>query len=225
MPLIWKLVAMGLAGIYDLVFGVFVTVLFGAIFNVSLQLEHYFLGALLGASPDIDLLIPLLTGTKEKGANKHHEYWTHRPIVGIPSGIFLGWFLGGEFWAWVAGTAIFFHYLHDTDGWLGLNDNGIAWFWPLSKKYWGFSAWRIRGRTLAQLEAESGGFESIYIKYLKPTKRSIVELAAVVVFILLIAYLGFGEFEELVGAIIISLMLVGIILIGLIWNLKIPNKS
>lgn len=180
----WKLCAFGFAGILDLAVGFFVTHFLAQWFGYELAWWHYAIGAFLGASPDIDLVAAFI----KKNPTSHHEYLTHRPIFGISFAAFLGWIVGGEFWAWCAGLCVFWHYLHDTEGFLSLTDNGIAWLWPVSKKYWGMRGGRIVGKSFEEFEAEEDKKFEIYDKFLMPTRRALTEF--IVFSILLVAILG-----------------------------------
>ncbi len=168
----WLVVSSGLAGILDLAVGLALVHALGGIFSYPLEWWQYAIGAFLGASPDIDLILAVV----RKRETEHHEYLTHRPIVGIPAAAALGWLAGGEFWAWCAGLGVFWHYCHDTEGFLGLADNGIAWLWPFSRRYWGIRNFRVVSKTLGEhVAAEDNSFDSIYDKYLTPTRRSVTE--------------------------------------------------
>ena len=167
----WTLASLGLAGILDLAVGALIVHLLSEYFVYPLVWWQYAIGALLGASPDLDLFYAFWSKTP----NGHHEFLTHRPIVGIPLAATIGWLLGGEFWAWCAGGGVFWHYLHDTKGFLCLYDSGLAWLWPFSRKYWGVKNLRVVSETLGELFSKEKGFESIHATYLTPTRRSITE--------------------------------------------------
>ena len=174
----WTFASLGLAGVLDLAAGALLVRLLSQYFVHPLAWWHYVIGAFLGASPDIDLFL----GFFEKNPNGHHEYLTHRPSVGIPLAIVLGWFFGGEFWAVAAGIGVFWHYLRDTKGFLGLYDNRLAWFWPFSRRYWGVQNLRVVSETLEELLSKEKGYESLHAAFLTPTRRSITEFALTVIF-------------------------------------------
>ncbi len=162
--------------------GTFFVHILSGYFTHPLVWWQYGIGAFLGASPDIDLCYAFF----KKNANGHHEYLTHRPIVGIPFAVALGFLLGGTFWGTAAGVGVCWHYLHDTKGFLCLYDNGLGWFWPFSKKYWGVCNGRIVSETLKELLGkEESNFDSIYGKYLAPNRQSLTE------FILTSIFLGY----------------------------------
>lgn len=169
----WTLASLGCAGVLDLVMGMFFVHLLSAYFSYPLHWWQYVIGAFLGASPDIDLF----WGFFKKNQNEHHEFLTHRPIIGIPFAVALGWIFGGVFWAFAAGIGALWHYLHDTEGFLGLSDGGIAWFWPFSKKYWGMRNFRVVSRQPDCSEADKNALDWFYESYLVPTRRSVTEFA------------------------------------------------
>jgi hypothetical protein len=85
----WKLAALGFAGILDLAAGTLFIHLLSQYFAYPLSWWQYVIGAFLGASPDIDLLHAFF----RKNASGHHEYLTHRPIMGISFAVTLAWLL------------------------------------------------------------------------------------------------------------------------------------
>lgn len=175
----WRFISLGLAGILDLAAGMLIVTLMSEYFSYQLVWWQYVIGAFLAASPDIDLLL----GFFGKDLDGHHEYLTHRPIVGIPLAITIGWIIGGEFWALASGIGVFWHYLHDTQGFLFLYDNGLGWFWPFSRRYWGMQRGRVVSRTPKELSQSAGGaFDCLYECYLTPTRRSITEFVLTSIF-------------------------------------------
>ncbi len=168
----WTFASLGFAGILDLAVGALIVHLLSGYFAHPLEWWQYIIGALLGASPDIDLFYAFF----KKQASGHHEYLTHRPALGIPLATAVGWILGGEFWAVASCIGVFWHYLHDTEGFLGLAEGGLAWFWPFSRKYWGVEKYRIVSRTPVEHEGGNGNdYDFFYEKYLSPTRRSVTE--------------------------------------------------
>lgn len=170
----WKIVALFFAGILDLATGLLIMHTLSVSFAHPLLWWQYAIGACLGASPDIDLFYAFW----KKNATGHHEYLTHRPIIGIMLATVLGFLLGGAFWAWCTGIAVSWHYLHDTDGFLGLSGGGIAWFWPISKKYVGMRGFRTQLVSWASKEYrgdEGNDCDDIYQTYLTATRRSLTE--------------------------------------------------
>ena len=187
----WRITSLGLAGVLDLAAGMVIVTLLGEYFSYPLLWWQYLIGALLAASPDIDLLL----GFFGKRVDEHHEYLTHRPIFGLPFAIVGGWIIGGEFWAYASGFGVLWHYLHDTQGFLFLYDNGLAWFWPYSKKYWGIRNFRVVYRIPNELpQSEGGAFDSLYECYLTPTRRSVTEFVLTSGCIGYVASSVFGDF-------------------------------
>ncbi len=199
------IVSLGLAGVLDLAAGLFFVYMLGEYLSYPLSWWQYAIGAFLGASPDIDLLL----GFFGKDPDYHHEHLTHRPILGIPFAIAIGWFIGGTFWALAAGVGVFWHYLHDTKGFLLLYDNGIGWFWPFSRKYWGVQNLRVVGEDLKEfIQKEETGFNTIYACYLGPTQRALTELIPTG---LLLGYVVGNLFAHSLGALVAALFYMSII--------------
>jgi hypothetical protein len=189
----WKFVALGCAGVLDLAAGALFVHLLGAYFAQPLLWWQYAIGAALGAAPDIDLFYAWY----KNNMTGHHEYLTHRPIVGISLAIALGFICGGAFWATAAGVGVCWHYLHDTEGFLGLPGGGIAWCWPVSKKYLGmhgFATTEISWTNKVYTGDEGNDVDEICEIYLTPTRRSIVEFALTGIFLGYIVGDLFGVF-------------------------------
>lgn len=196
----WKIVALGFAGILDLAAGLLIVHVLSVYFAHPLVWWQYAIGAFLGASPDIDLFYAFW----KNNATGHHDYLTHRPIIGIPLATTIGWILGGEFWAIAAGIGVLWHYLHDTDGFLGLDGGGIAWCWPLSKKYVGMKG--LTAQVVSWTSKEYQGDEGndcgdIYETYLTATWRSVIEFLLTGAFTGYVvgALFGFGFGAALAG--------------------------
>lgn len=205
-----KVIALGLAGILDLAAGTLFVFLLSKYFSHPLLSWQYILGAFLAAAPDIDLLLCLFG----REPNEHHENLTHRPIVGILLAALLGGFFGGTFWALTAVIGVCWHYLHDTEGFLFLYDNGIGWLWPFSKKYWGVRNFQIVSQTLPEfLAGKKTGFGATYEDYLNPTPKSLREFTLAGIFF---GYVAGGLFGPLFGVIVAGLFLLSIMLI---WKL------
>lgn len=169
--LFWKIAALGLAGTLDLAMGTLIAHVLAQISSYPLEWWQYAIGACLGASPDIDLLL----GSFGVDRRYHHEHLTHRPIVGLPLAFFLGWLFGGMFWGVVAVTCVFWHYLHDTHGFLCLYDNGLGWFWPFSRKYWGVRNYRVVSESLEEFLDKTRNDAVFFGGYLSPSGRSVTE--------------------------------------------------
>lgn len=197
-------VSLGLAGILDLAAGLFFVYMLGEYLSYPLAWWQYAIGAFLGASPDIDLLL----GFFGKDPDYHHENLTHRPILGIPFAILLGWLMGGPFWACAAGVGVFWHYLHDTKGFLLLYDNGLGWFWPFSHKYWGVKNLRPVGEDPKMfIQKEGSGFGTVYESYLGPTRKALTELVPTG---LLLGYVVGHVFNSSLGALVAALFYMSI---------------
>jgi hypothetical protein len=189
----WKITALGFAGILDLAAGLFIVHVLSIFFAHPLVWWQYAIGAFLGASPDIDLFYAFW----KKNATGHHDYLTHRPIIGVTLAITLGWFWGGTFWAIAAGVGVFWHYLHDTDGFLGLSGGGIAWLWPFSEKYLGMrglNAQVVSWTSQTYKGDEGNDCDDIYKTYLIATQRSVTEflLTGVLVGYVVGSLFGYG---------------------------------
>ncbi|TSC96526.1 MAG: hypothetical protein Athens071426_481 [Parcubacteria group bacterium Athens0714_26] len=167
---LWKLYAMALAGMLDIAVGITVVFLFGKFFGQKMGLMSYVAGVFLSIAPDFDIIFLYLTDKKS-----HHEFITHRPIIVLALVAGIGWFVENKFWSLLASILIFWHYLHDTEGFLGIKENGIAWLWPFSKYYYGFSDGKIVVKT-SEERLKNASFKSALNQYLYPNYRSFMEL-------------------------------------------------
>jgi hypothetical protein len=90
------------------------------------------IGSFFALFPDLDIVSNIWRRT-EVNFNHHETLW-HRPVWVLSLAFLIGYMLLGTFFATVAVSGIFWHYLHDTKGFGGC---GITWFWPISRLYWG----------------------------------------------------------------------------------------
>ena len=166
-----------LMGILDMAVGIFVVFFIGSLYGHDVGWAGYFLGAALGVSPDIDLVYLLIR--RGGFSENHHEYLTHRPIIGIPAAVLIGGLLGGWFWAFIAGICVCCHYVHDTKGFGG---GGIAWFWPFSRFY--YSPFGIGDPE--QTKKVRNHHKAIERLMLSPSRKVIVENAIVAILIMIV---------------------------------------
>lgn len=164
-----------LAACMDFAMGILIVSILGSIFSVEIPLWVYVLGAFLAVLPDMDIILDVLKGSDLQGWD-HHLTIMHRPTVILPTvaviGAFLGFFLGSPlFYSLVFILCVFWHYLHDTKGFGG---GGIAWLWPVSRMYWGFSGGEIPEEVRTREEP-------FYLEWIKPTALSVRELGFVVI--------------------------------------------
>ncbi len=125
-----------LAGYMDFCMGVFLCVMISRmIFHTTPTFLCMFLCAVAALIPDFDIVWPIIIGQNPVG--DHHQWLTHRPGFIVPVTATVGYLLAGKRGVWLAGTCVLWHLFHDTKG--VLDGGGIAWLWPWSQKYWGFT--------------------------------------------------------------------------------------
>lgn len=169
-----------LAGFLDISAGILIVHILGIFFNkISIGAADYFLGAILAVLPDIDLVYLFLKKGKVEG--NHHEIIAHRPLIMIPLMAGAEALLGSAFWSVAAALCLLWHYLHDTEGFGG---GGVAWLWPLSKKYYS----PLRSCEPHESLAGALGSFHAWIKdtWLRPNKQSAIELALGSFFLILV---------------------------------------
>lgn len=98
--------------------------------------EIAFLGALVGAFPDLDF-IPYFWRTRSIELRRHashRDYISHAPVLWFCMGIAVSIYAASPFWR-TAGTVLWLsswsHFLLDTIG------GRIMWLWPFTKKRFG----------------------------------------------------------------------------------------
>ncbi|TSC89816.1 MAG: hypothetical protein G01um10143_306 [Parcubacteria group bacterium Gr01-1014_3] len=194
-----KVVGNGMAAALDLSMGIFIVFLASKVAGREIAVSALVIGAILAVLPDFDVIFMFLGRGKVYG--DHHQMWPHRPAIVIPVVVLLGWFLGGVFWGIVGGACVFWHYIHDTRGFGG---GGIAWFWPLSKKYYSLKGAEDPKDSLM---AQSEGNHESYIEkeVLGPSTRFLIEYALSAV---IIGAVAVGLFGLLIGSVVgIAMML------------------
>lgn len=160
--------AMAMAAFPDFAVGCFIATVIALTMDVPIQWWYLPLGGILALLPDFDILEPvvqrLITGKQITG-NHREATVLHRPLVILPTVTLAAWAFGGEYWAVTAFLCVLAHYVHDARE---TGSDGLAWFWPISKKYWWIG----------------GSFEPRYNEiedwlertWLKPSERSITEM-------------------------------------------------
>lgn len=94
-------------------------------YEYKLEWWHYlFIAPLIGLFPDLDTLWQY--ARERKVDDRHHQSFTHRPILMITPPL-VAWPLFSWEWGLVITLGLFGHYLHDSTGYFG-----IGWFWPIS---------------------------------------------------------------------------------------------
>lgn len=169
------------AMLLDISAGAFTVLVAGMAVGYEVSIIECGIGSLFALSPDIDCAWQFLRGRHAR--NDHHQYITHRPIFGVSVALLLGGAYGVAtgMWLWcaVAPLLVLWHYLHDTEGFLG---RGIAWLWPISPWHYGFcfSKMRITKRGPWEYGDDehgiAGEMHDLYDLYFYPTHQSIVEL-------------------------------------------------
>lgn len=197
MATILRLLGNGMFAILDFTVGIFLVYLLGILLNHEVGMLQLLLGGILTLAPDFDVVYMLLRRGRIYG--NHHEYFTHRPIVGIPLAAGLGYLLGGQFWAITAGTCLFWHYLHDTKGFGG---GGMAWLWPLTRLY--VSPFGVQKPEESVQNNETHGHnEGMCREILSPTKKSVIEYTIAAALLL---YVGWEFFAPWAGVLVAALL-------------------
>lgn len=122
----------GLAAFLDFSVGTFVTAVIFSYYGVDSTLIALFVGGWLALLPDFDILPHILKGKDIE--LDHRQTLLHRPILVVPVLTVIAYGIFGPVWAIVAFTCVTWHFLHDTD--FIAKRYGIAWFWPISKRFW-----------------------------------------------------------------------------------------
>ena len=189
-----------LVAFLDFSAGIFIVSAGSLIAGRESSIVYYIIGGALALAPDFDVFYMYLKRGEIYG--DHHQYFTHRPIVGLPLAALIGFAVGGLFWCAVAIICVFWHYVHDTEGPTG--GGGIAWFWPFSEKY--RSPWKtsdpkqsLSGQAIGRQD------ELLESEWLAPSARSVSELVAGTILFSVAAANLFNWFIGIVCAAIIWL--------------------
>jgi hypothetical protein len=186
--LFYWLICNALIAFLDFSAGVFIVYCIGYWFNLNPTGLSFMIGGILAISPDFDVLYMYM---KKGGVyGDHHQFLTHRPIIGLAIADGLGWLFGGFFWAVISRACLLFHYLHDTEG-FGTG-GGIAWFWPLSKKYW--SPWRAVTPEKSLMAQNQNHQEWLENNWLAPNPLAIAEILTGCIFLMITAA-GIGNWR------------------------------
>lgn len=193
---ILRVYAMFLAGYLDMCVGLFLTLCVAYLLNMPLSAGHYIGGMTLAVLPDFDLLF--LYFIKRQTTGNHHELLSHRPLFTLPLATAIAYKLGGSFWGLLAGCALLWHFIHDTEGFGG---GGIAWIWPFSKKYYSLSGGKepISSHAAAVLDFHKW----LRDYWLWPSRQSLVETALGSLLFGIVLYLNFGLLRALLSALLI----------------------
>ena len=161
-----------LVAFLDFSAGIFIVSAGSLIAGRESSIVYYIIGGALALAPDFDVFYMYLKRGKIYG--DHHQYFTHRPMVGLPLAALIGFAIGGLFWGVMTIICIFWHYIHDTEGPTG--GGGIAWFWPFSEKY--RSPWKTSSPEKS-LSGQAIGRQDKLLdsEWLAPSAKSVSELA------------------------------------------------
>ncbi len=190
--------AMFLAGYLDMCVGLFLTLGVAYVLKMPVSAGYYIGGMTLAVLPDFDLLF--LYFIKGQTTGNHHELLSHRPLFTLPLATAIAYKLGGSFWGLLAGCAVLWHFIHDTEGFGG---GGIGWIWPFSKKYYSLSGGKepMSSRAAAVLDFHKwlGDY------WFRPSKQSLIETALGSVLLFIVLYLNFGFWPALLSAALVPL--------------------
>jgi hypothetical protein len=152
-----------LAGFLDFSVGVLIATLTAHFFGVELAWWQLWVGGVLALLPDFDIAFLILA---EKRVNSdHHKSPLHKPLLMLPLVGLIGYAIGGDYWELTALLCVLWHFIHDTPGFGG---GGIAWAWPISKKYWSLTG----AHPLIHASHE----EWIRDNWLRPSRMSVREV-------------------------------------------------
>lgn len=157
-------------GLLDLSVGGFIAYIAGITTGVTFNTFQYIAGSFLASSPDIDVAYMYLR--KGRVYTNHHEFVTHRPIIGIPICFLVCWAIGGTTWGIIGGICVLWHYLHDTKDLFG---GGIALFWPFSRNYHSILHKTVTPEESAMNTEHNATLDTII---LRPGKKVVVETTA-----------------------------------------------
>ena len=91
-------------------------------------------GIVFALLPDVDFLVHRAVFRRDAMFDYRHRELLHRPLLYVPLGVALAWWLSGS--APLAGlfaAASLWHFLHDSTG-VGY---GVQWLWPFASHYIG----------------------------------------------------------------------------------------
>ena len=113
----------------DIGMGIICAIFVSDYFGVRLTDIMLLAGIAFSLGPDADFLLHYI----KHGISRHdykHRNGLHFPLLYVPIGTFLMYFLGGQAWATLFLMASLSHFIHDSIaiGW------GIKWLYPFSKK-------------------------------------------------------------------------------------------
>lgn len=123
----------------DFGIGIFLSILWSAVFDVALNFKLVALGILFSVTPDLDVFAELLQRGRVGGrVHGHHRKITHFPLTYIPVALLIGSYYGNV-WTWFFLANVLAHFVHDSigTGW------GIQWWWPFSRKSYKFFSEKI----------------------------------------------------------------------------------
>lgn len=187
-----RLLGYGMAMMLDIAVGMFIILLASKIIGINLSIQNCLIGGMLGISPDVDILYMFIR--KGKVYTDHHQFISHRPIVGIALVTLIGWVISGIDWSITAAACVLWHYIHDTYGFGG---GGIAWLWPVSGSY--LSA---RGKMIRPEDSEMNCDPEVWLhsRVLAPNKQPCVEFSLSAILLGIVNGVMFGP---IIGIIIV----------------------
>lgn len=133
----------------DLSCGVIEYAVISSLFGKSFDYKILGLSIFFAFLPDADF-VPFIFLRKKLNLMSHQM--THYPLILLPLGFAVAWFIAGKYIAalYLAGVAV--HFINDTTDNLG----GIKWLWPFNGHYFAF-----RGGKIIRAERQREEFYSI----------------------------------------------------------------
>lgn len=117
----------------DIGVGILAAILVSKLFSITLTYWFVAGGIVFALLMDADFIFHLWTGGTSKDVHRHRDL-LHYPIVYIPFGSSIAYFLGGNYWALLFAICSFVHFLHDSIG-IGW---GVQWLWPFRNDHYTF---------------------------------------------------------------------------------------
>lgn len=196
-----QLIGYGMAMMFDVSVGMFIALLTSKAFGISLSIQNCLIGGILGIAPDVDIVYMFIR--KGEVYTDHHQFISHRPTLGITSAVLIGWILGGAYWSVTAAVCMFWHYLHDTDGFGG---GGLAWLWPFSNYYLS-----TKGKMIRPEDSKMNCDPEVWLhsRILSPSKQSLIEFSISAILFGIVIGIMLGQTIGIVIALAVSCLVLG----------------
>lgn len=183
----------------DFGLGILTSLFFGWLLDFKPDWFFILGGVLFSVLPDVDYIYWLIRKSLDKNYKKYfHRNYIHYPLIYLPVGTLLFYFLGGEKWELLFFVCSSLHFFHDSIGlgwgvrWLyPFNSNNFAFFFLLSGKQKGGLKkliFNIDEELLEKYEAEHGIPDWFSRIYLKMHPLAVIEFIFFVISIIILIY-------------------------------------